>query len=232
MSEPVDPSEHDVSRRALVVGLGSAVIVGPACASPPTPAVERQGVPPAHADAATPPTADAATFDGDAQPTPACDETKENPEGPFYSAGAPWRDTLLDAGMAGTLLTIRGHIRGVGLGCEPIQNASLDVWQADSVGRYDRRGFVLRGRIATKSDGSYELRTIVPGYYLDGGKYRPSHIHVKVTAPGYITLVTQLYFKDDPYSAADALFLPELEIALQQDALGKVGAFDFVLRTT
>jgi protocatechuate 3,4-dioxygenase beta subunit len=29
--------------------------------------------------------------------------------------------------------------------------------------------------------------------------YRPAHIHLKISHPDYKTVVTQLYFKDDPY---------------------------------
>jgi protocatechuate 3,4-dioxygenase beta subunit len=35
---------------------------------------------------------------------------------------------------------------------------------------------------------------------------RPAHIHFLVTAPGYIDLVTALYFGDDPYIDTDTVF--------------------------
>jgi hypothetical protein len=43
-----------------------------------------------------------------------------------------------------------------------------------------------------------------PGKYPNGSNYRPSHIHFKITPPGFDTLTTQLYFEGDPYIEGDA----------------------------
>ena len=43
----------------------------------------------------------------------------------------------------------------------------------------------------------------MPGRYLNGNQYRPSHIHFRVTAPDHVELVTQLYFQGDPYIPID-----------------------------
>jgi hypothetical protein len=48
------------------------------------------------------------------------------------------------------------------------------------------------------------FETILPGKYLNGSQYRPSHIHFKITPPGFPTLITQLYFQGDPDIPADA----------------------------
>ena len=40
--------------------------------------------------------------------------------------------------------------------------------------------------------------------YLNGSTFRPSHIHFKITPPGFNTLITQLYFQGDPYLSTDA----------------------------
>jgi protocatechuate 3,4-dioxygenase beta subunit len=67
--------------------------------------------------------------------------------------------------------------------------------------------------------GRYEFQTMVPKPYTvptDGpvGRYleaigqhpwRPAHIHFKVTAPGHQTLVTQVFFPDDPYLDNDTI---------------------------
>ena len=50
----------------------------------------------------------------------------------------------------------------------------------------------------------YIFETIKPGLYLNGSSYRPSHIHFKITPPGFNALITQLYFQGDPYIPTDA----------------------------
>ena len=47
-----------------------------------------------------------------------------------------------------------------------------------------------------------------PGRYLEAmgqHPWRPAHIHFKVTAPGHQTLVTQVFFPDDPYLENDTI---------------------------
>ena len=104
----------------------------------------------------------------------------------------------------------------------PIAGANLDVWQADSEGRYS--GFMpgppegnLRGQVRTDADGRYEVRTVIPGPYtipLDGptGKmtaaagwspWRPAHIHLIVSADGHEPLVTQLFIDSSDYLDSD-----------------------------
>ena len=48
------------------------------------------------------------------------------------------------------------------------------------------------------------FRTILPGKYLNGNSFRPSHIHFKISAPGFSTLTTQLYFEGDTSIPGDA----------------------------
>ena len=80
-------------------------------------------------------------------------------------------------------------------------------------------------------DGGYRLDTIIPGHYLNGNQFRPAHIHVKVSAPGYQLLTTQLYFEGDPYNDIDPFIEAPLIMTLEEDdAGGKTAQFDFVLR--
>ena len=51
-------------------------------------------------------------------------------------------------------------------------------------------------------------RTGPTGRYLEAvgqHPWRPAHIHFKVTAPGHRTLVTQVFFPDDPYLENDTI---------------------------
>lgn len=167
--------------------------------------------------------------------TPACLETEDNILGPFWIDGAPVRSDLTERGIRGTRLRVTGRVLGLaGSACTPLSGALLDVWQADHRGtrsaRYsDERTWRLRGRLYTAEDGSYDLRTIVPGNYRTGDAFRPAHIHVRVSAPGHRLLTTQLYFQGDPYNATDALIEAPLVMKLADTRDGKAARFDFVI---
>lgn len=87
----------------------------------------------------------------------------------------------------------------------PIANASIEVWQCDSKAEYDNTTseFRYRGKLLADQEGKYELKTIMPGRYLNGDSYRPSHIHFRLVAKEHKELVTQLYFSGDPYLDSD-----------------------------
>lgn len=136
-----------------------------------------------------------------------CYETTQDyyGEGPFYTPNAPviQNSQLADSSKIGEKLIISGQIHN--LDCtEVIPNTEIDVWHADSNGSYDQTGYSLRGKTFSNSQGFYIFETIQPGFYLNGATYRPSHIHFKITSPGYPTLITQLYFDGDPYINNDA----------------------------
>lgn len=125
-----------------------------------------------------------------------CKLTESDMLGPFYKEGAPFKQKLGE-GVEGERLIITGKV--MDMRCQPVQDAILDVWQANSTGEYDNEGFTLRGKVKTDTDGKYVIDTIVPKEYAAGDINRPSHIHLKVGAPNQPTLTTQLYFEGDPY---------------------------------
>jgi len=187
-------------------------------------------------DAATGPNPDAAVGDGavlmpDAATPPVCDETLENIEGPYYRAGAPTRSVLVNGATPGVHLSLSGLVRAVG-SCLPLAGATVDLWQADSAAVYDSTGYNFRGKVITDANGAYAFETIIPGHYLNGAQYRPAHIHMKVSAPGFPLLTTQLYFVGDPYNAIDPWYLPRLAMTTTDVGQGKAARFDFALATT
>src|SRR5262245_37348059 len=113
-------------------------------------------------------------------------------------------------GAKGQPCYVRGSVRG--LGGEPVPDAELQVWQADSEGFYDvqypdhdaHRG---RGVLHTGPDGRFHFRSILAEPYPiphDGpvGKmldklgrhpWRPAHLHFMITAPGYERLITHVF---------------------------------------
>lgn len=102
----------------------------------------------------------------------------------------------------------------------PLPNVLLEIWQANSAGRYIHKAeihdapldpnFLGGGRLLTDSDGRYSFYTIKPGAYPWGNHYnawRPNHIHFSVMGH-QIThrLVTQMYFPGDPLFDYDPIF--------------------------
>lgn len=127
-----------------------------------------------------------------------CRVTPRDALGPFYVKGAPAHaDLCASAARGAQKLTVSGRVLGTPA-CAPLAGALVEVWQADdrgdytevTAGRKDDPGCLLRASLTTNTGGHYRFQTIVPGEYPG----RPRHIHYRVSAKGYATLVTQLYF--------------------------------------
>jgi protocatechuate 3,4-dioxygenase beta subunit len=148
----------------------------------------------------------------------------EQTEGPYYTPGAPDRTDLADASTVGIPLTLTGRV--LDASCVPVAGAVLDFWQADGAGVYDNSGFDLRGTQVTKADGTYLLRTVIPGLYPS----RTEHIHVKVTGADGVVHTTQLYFPDVPQNDSDGIFSDAMLVTVTDQSDDSMAAtFDFVL---
>lgn len=142
--------------------------------------------------------------------------TRPDMEGPYFLAGSPEKASLIEPGMSGTPLVIRGYVMTED--CKWIPGAKLEFWQADANGEYDLGGYRLRGHVFTDENGRYQIQTILPAPY----ETRPPHIHVMVLPPGQPGLTTQLYFPgDSPY--------PDLTVELSEATQGAAAMFNFVL---
>jgi protocatechuate 3,4-dioxygenase beta subunit len=109
----------------------------------------------------------------------ACAPTKADALGPFYVAGAPERSKTGDG------LTVGGAVRST-RECKGLPAAKVEWWSANPRGGYDDGH---RATQTTDAEGRYRYVTDMPGKYPG----RPVHLHVKVSAPGHRTLVTQIY---------------------------------------
>jgi len=145
--------------------------------------------------------------------------------GPYYWEGAPERPlgSNLAEGVKGDCTFYSGRVLDVE--GRPIAGALLDIWSGDGEGNYDMQipgetEMRARGKIHADAEGRYLFRSIRPNYYpvpTDGpvgrmlramGRhpYRPGHIHMIVSAPGYEPVTTHLFVADSPYLDSDAVF--------------------------
>jgi protocatechuate 3,4-dioxygenase beta subunit len=147
-------------------------------------------------------------------------------EGPYYKAGSPETNNLVQNAMQGTQIIITGQVldqSGV-----PVANALLDFWQANANGAYDNIGYTLRGHQYTDVNGYYTLTTIVPGIYPG----RTEHIHVKVQAPNSALMTSQLFFPGVSQNARDGIYDSSLLLNVTDNGDGTLsGAFNFVVAT-
>jgi protocatechuate 3,4-dioxygenase, beta subunit len=141
--------------------------------------------------------------------------------GPFYPA-------MKTADLSGDLTHVPGHTgraegqvlnvmgRVLSIKGEPVRGAKLEVWQANTYGRYthpaDRNsapldpnfdGFAV---LKTDAEGHYKFKTVKPGAYPIGpfapDVIRPPHIHFRLLGQED-ELVTQMYFEGDPLNEKD-----------------------------
>ena len=175
-------------------------------------------------------------------PASAWEPTHPDILGPFFVTGAPFRGKMTAPLAEGTVLVVRGRLWGFDTK-RPIKNAVLDVWQADHKGRYDMTDprqppewheFRNRIRLVTDETGYYEYETIRPAAYRAGRGIRPAHIHYMVQAPGYKKLVTQIYFKGDPFIkndpwASKSNLIVETVTIKEHGGTYQQGTFDIVL---
>ena len=94
----------------------------------------------------------------------------------------------------------------------PVPDAMIELWQADSGGKYlpqesraDGAAFRGFGRLATAEDGSCTFETIRPGCVAGPGEtLQAPHINVSILGRGILKrLSTRLYFAGEPANAAD-----------------------------
>ena len=137
--------------------------------------------------------------------------------GPFYPDHLPL-DTDNDLILINNSLTpavgeityVSGRI--LGPNGEPIRNAIVEIWEADSNGIYihsksggdkskQDKNFQGYGRFLTGSTGEYLFRTIKPVAYTG----RCPHIHFAIKLQGHEKWTTELHIKGDPKNDTDGV---------------------------
>jgi protocatechuate 3,4-dioxygenase alpha subunit len=142
--------------------------------------------------------------------------------GPFFKYGLTpngaydWNDAftgnLVTSDASGERIRVEGRVfDGDGA---PVPDCMLEVWQADSQGRFadpqDKRAlpntkFRGFGRVGTDANGAYAFDTIKPGAVPDAdGKPQAPHLLLAVFARGMLRhLYTRVYFGGEAANAAD-----------------------------
>ena len=108
-----------------------------------------------------------------------CKPTGSDTLGPFYKPNAPVRSSV------GTGYVLRGTVRS-SKDCAAVPGAVIEFWLAGPGGEYDD---AHRATVVVDALGSYRFESTVPKPYYG----RPPHIHLRVSAKGFKTLVTQHY---------------------------------------
>lgn len=125
-------------------------------------------------------------------------------EGPYYPDHLPLDQdndlTQISQGAKAEGIVTHFGGRLLDLQGRPIQDAKIEIWQADAKGCYIHSRGVQRGKerdpkfqgygtSTTNSKGEYLFKTIKPGFYTG----RTLHWHVAVVKNGKKVLTTQLY---------------------------------------
>ena len=108
-----------------------------------------------------------------------CKPTEPDALGPFYKPGAPVRASV------GKGYVLEGTVRAA-RDCAPIEGAAIELWLAGPDGGY---GDAHRAKVIADGKGAFRFESHVPPPYSG----RPPHIHLRVSARGFDTLVTQHY---------------------------------------
>jgi catechol 1,2-dioxygenase len=145
--------------------------------------------------------------------------------GPFYRAGA--KELPMGASISldghGEPAVVMGRV--LSLDGTPIPHALLDIWEGGENGLYEQQDsgqpdMNLRGKFRTDKEGRYRFVGIKPVSYpipddgpagqmlhsLGRHPFRPAHIHMIVSAEGFVPVTTHLFVKGDKYLDSDAVF--------------------------
>lgn len=147
--------------------------------------------------------------------------TPSETEGPFYPVNDQ-RDKDADltqvdghAGIArGQHIIVSGQVTDIA--GNPIDKVLLDIWQADTNGRYRHphdpntakldENFQGWAIIRSGTNGLFRFKTVMPGAYPASSTWiRPPHIHFKISRQGYRALTTQMYFPNEALNQTDLL---------------------------
>lgn len=96
--------------------------------------------------------------------------------------------------------------------CVPIQDALVEIWQADNSGLYTFStaggklstdpNFLGTGRTGTDNEGNFEFLTVFPGFYGN----RAPHINIRITHPDFNETTGEIFFEYHPRNSRDPFY--------------------------
>jgi protocatechuate 3,4-dioxygenase beta subunit len=143
--------------------------------------------------------------------------TPRQTEGPYYPDHLPLdqdNDLIQVKGdkesAAGIVTQFGGRL--LNASGQPLEHATIELWQSDNNGCYIHSKGVQRGKerdphfqgfgkTDTNVKGEYRFRTIKPGLYTG----RTRHFHIAVVQNGKRMLTTQLYIAGEPQNDRDGI---------------------------
>lgn len=132
-------------------------------------------------------------------------ETTTDILGPYYRPDAPVRSDMRIKNDKGQLVELSGLVKHKD--CKTaLKGACVELWHCSADGVYDNDStdFKYRAKVYCDDKGHYSFKTVLPvPYDVGNGSIRPAHFHMLISAPGYQTLITQLYFTGDKNIARD-----------------------------
>ncbi|OJT15500.1 Catechol 1,2-dioxygenase [Trametes pubescens] len=127
---------------------------------------------------------------------------QDDVEGPYYIPGSPYKQ--IEDGKA--VMASTEYLKKYGpflflfdvkdAKGDPVPNATLDWWQADSDGGYYFRSWTLRGKVTTDAHGRAEVLSVNPGEYgipLMGKRSGHVHLNISGSAGKHRFMTTQVY---------------------------------------
>jgi protocatechuate 3,4-dioxygenase alpha subunit len=137
--------------------------------------------------------------------------------GPYFRIGLArlYESDIAGESVHGQRIFIRGRVLDGNL--LTIPDAILEIWQANSYGKYahpdDQQdkalepGFRGYGRIPTDDEGNFRFTSIKPGPVPGpDGKEQAPHLLVTLMMRGLLRgLFTRIYFPEEPLNASDAV---------------------------
>ena len=126
--------------------------------------------------------------------------TGEMTLGPFFPREFAQGANDLAAGAKGEVIEITGRVTQAD--GKALDNLVLEIWQANSEGRFDSPDFFGWGRAATDANGVYRFRTIKPGTY----EGRAPHVNFLLLYSGLMRqLQTVMFFEQAKDPVLDAV---------------------------
>jgi protocatechuate 3,4-dioxygenase alpha subunit len=140
--------------------------------------------------------------------------------GPFFSIGLShlYRDNLAAPGVSGERIEVTGIVLDGDR--KPIPDAILEIWQANSHGKYAHpddlqdkpleKDFAGYGRVPTDEDGRFRFTTIKPGRVPGpegpngAATLQAPHLVISLLMRGLLRrLITRMYFPGEPGNSED-----------------------------